>query len=761
MTFPPDPDEPGTELPSNENDAMSTALTPLQPLSNDDVSTRHSGKPNSVPSELPPVTSGELDAAPSGPHDDAMPTFITPGNLPIARDAGSVARSDSNPRSALRSSTSSRPRTVSGTVRFVPGVTIFDKYRVIGLLGQGGMGEVWRVHDEGLDDDRAIKLIRRTTTGLDEDAIARFWLEARVMAKIKNPHAVTVHEIHLDQHDAAYIVMEYVEGESLEKVLHARKTLPLAFISRLVSQVCSVLEVAHKQKIIHRDLKPSNLMLVAGGPEGEEQFKVLDFGIAKVQGQDDSPESPRTQARTFLGTPPYTSPEQSLGRSEPSSDIYSLGIILYELITGRRPFRGEFLNLITDTMKEPPPPFATTNPAVSVPPEVEALVMACLAKAPADRPRTARELSDLFQAAIAPPIDAPPHVPSRTEVRRKQFRAVMLGSALAVPLSAVILLFVINPTRKSNPSVIGEQNEQKPRLDGYYRFRDVYLPAGYAPETDSGEPLVEGRWPATIVRKSDKVRFIRVPGGAFVMGAQVEVPGGKYPMESEVIPHQVELTGFYIQKCEVTNGEMEAFLRENSDLALDPVLASAWRENYRKMTTSLPAGRAQNHPAAFIPWPLADEFARRRQGNLPTEAQFEFATHSAGLVSPFIWPKKDDDQLSTEKLANINSLQNDFGTQEVCIYEHDSTLLGVMDLAGNVREWARDVSRPYDPKPVKDPQFPPERNDSRPIVVRGGSFLTSEDFRYVTARGESVPLDTKSDIGFRIVLECPEDRPPL
>src|SRR5204863_8142456 len=161
-----------------------------------------------------------------------------------------------------------------------------------------------------------------------------------------------------------------------------------------------VLHVAHDHGIVHRDLKPSNLMLVDGRPEGRELLKVLDFGIAKILGVEDPAGDAHTLTGAFMGTPPYTAPEQADGHADPRSDIYSVGVILYEFLTGFRPFTGMTARLISDTIHRPPPPFSEVNPDLDVPPAVERLVLRCLAKDPKDRPQSARQLAEEFLRTV-------------------------------------------------------------------------------------------------------------------------------------------------------------------------------------------------------------------------------------------------------------------------------------------------------------------------------------------------------------------------
>src|SRR5512135_868927 len=293
---------------------------------------------------------------------------------------------------------------ISGQIR--PGQTLFGRYLVDSQLGEGGMGTVWLVRHLELGTFRALKLII-PSSAIDLQARARFKREARVMAQLSHPNVVVVHDARMGK-DAAFIEMEYIRGQSLNKVMRPGVPMPLDWTARLLEQLCDVLQEAHDHKIVHRDLKPSNLMLVEGRAPGRERLKVLDFGIAKIL--EAEPEAGGSEFRTstgaFMGSALWTSPEQASGGTiDGRSDLYSVGIILYEMLTGYRPFVGQLTKVIFDHLYTPPPKFAEKNPNVNVPPEVEQVVLRCLAKDPDERYQSARELAAAF-------FRASPYTPS-------------------------------------------------------------------------------------------------------------------------------------------------------------------------------------------------------------------------------------------------------------------------------------------------------------------------------------------------------------
>jgi serine/threonine-protein kinase len=191
------------------------------------------------------------------------------------------------------------------------GELFYGRYIVERQIGEGGMGTVWLVRHVELDAPRALKLIV-SGISFDPQMRARFRREARAMARLSHPNAIIVHDARIGR-DAAFIEMEYVNGQSINKLLAAGVPMPLDWVARIVEQLCDVLHEAHERKIVHRDLKPSNLMLVGDRPPGKETLKVLDFGIAKILESETDSSDIQTGTGCFLGSAPWSSPEQASG----------------------------------------------------------------------------------------------------------------------------------------------------------------------------------------------------------------------------------------------------------------------------------------------------------------------------------------------------------------------------------------------------------------------------------------------------------------
>ncbi len=276
-------------------------------------------------------------------------------------------------------------------------------YRIVKKLGAGGMGAVFLAEQIGLGNRPvALKVLSRRLLD-DPEFLLRFHDEATSTARIRHANVVTIYESGQSDDGTPYIAMEYLEGETLRQALRTRGALPVAECAEILSQVARGLNAAHKLGIIHRDLKPDNIFLTRGD-EGEPIVKVVDFGIAKLRES-----ATRTLTGTVLGTPAYMSCEQASGmRSDQldgRSDIYSLGVVTYEMLTGRVPFHSDTpLGYVRKHMLEEPPSFRAVAPGLPVAPQVEATVMKALAKDREQRyPSTLDFARDFARAASSHP----------------------------------------------------------------------------------------------------------------------------------------------------------------------------------------------------------------------------------------------------------------------------------------------------------------------------------------------------------------------
>ncbi len=340
------------------------------------------------------------------------------------------------------------------------GLRVGNRYELTSRIAGGGMGEVWRARDEVLGREVAVKLLRREYAD-DETFLERFRAEARHAASLGHPGIASVYDYGEDA-GTAFLVMELVEGEALSTRLKREGALATAVAVPLVQQAALALQAAHDAGVVHRDVKPGNLLLTA-----DDQVKITDFGIARARDQ-----VPITRTGEVVGTAQYLSPEQALGRpATPASDLYALGVVAYEALSGRRPFDADtVVATAVAQVNEPPEPLPD-----DIPPEVADLVMRAMAKEPSERPASAAAFATALGAGLnsairqvlvderprpphaAPDLgqpttvmaaattgsDGPATAPTRVvDGERDLRRPILLGVVGVVAVAAVIALLV-------------------------------------------------------------------------------------------------------------------------------------------------------------------------------------------------------------------------------------------------------------------------------------------------------------------------------
>jgi predicted Ser/Thr protein kinase len=267
------------------------------------------------------------------------------------------------------------------------GTVVDGKYEIQRLIGKGGMGAVYAARQLQLNRQVALKLLRPDVTA-DEAAVARFHREAQAMARIEHPNAVRVYDFGETESGEAFIVMEFVEGVPLRVMLRRARILPVDLVLDIVWQTSLAISAAHAQGIVHRDLKPENL-IVRLADDGTLTLKVVDFGVAKLMAGDGAQ---LTSPSDMIGTPKYMAPEQFTGDDiDGRVDVYALGVITYELLTGRPLFDGTFAEVVGKHLHMEPPSFESLG--ANLPDGVEVVVRRALAKRPEERQRSATELA--------------------------------------------------------------------------------------------------------------------------------------------------------------------------------------------------------------------------------------------------------------------------------------------------------------------------------------------------------------------------------
>lgn len=267
-----------------------------------------------------------------------------------------------------------------------------ERYELISLLGQGGMGSVYKVKDKNLDSVFAVKVLR-SDLALEQGAVKRFEQEAIAASQLTHPNLVAVYENGVTHDGEPFLVMDYVAGENLSQLMSRDGYLTVSRAIEIFVQLSDAIAHAHSKGVIHRDLKPSNV-LVTKTENGADFVKIVDFGIAKVMPASDKDAATLTQTGELFGSPLYMSPEQCLGdRLDLRSDIYSIGCLMYEAVTGKPPFTGSNpIKIIFKHVNEPPPPIRKPLSGHDVPLGLEAIILKCLEKSPDNRYQSAAEL---------------------------------------------------------------------------------------------------------------------------------------------------------------------------------------------------------------------------------------------------------------------------------------------------------------------------------------------------------------------------------
>lgn len=346
------------------------------------------------------------------------------------------------------------------------GIILDSKYKLLESLGQGGMGSVFRAQRLHIGDEVAVKLLHRDLVR-EKQALERFRREARTAAMIRHPNVVTIHDFNDGTSDVteAYIVMELVQGVSLGGLLRREGRMSPQRAVRLMHDICDGVGVAHRQGLLHRDLKPDNVIVVPPSHEGDEETaKVVDFGLAKVR--DVAAATALTHTGAVIGTLYYMSPEQCSGEElDPRADVYSLGAMFYEMLTGGPPFRANNLaGLISKHLHEPPPPFPAS---LQISPALESVCLRALAKDRNQRQPDAIAFGRELQRALTAPAAYQPAAVS-VSTRHSPLRWIAAAGGVLLALIVIVgvgiaIQFGVNRLKVSRNSAVNEAVNQNSR----------------------------------------------------------------------------------------------------------------------------------------------------------------------------------------------------------------------------------------------------------------------------------------------------------
>jgi formylglycine-generating enzyme required for sulfatase activity/tRNA A-37 threonylcarbamoyl transferase component Bud32 len=668
---------------------------------------------------------------------------------------------------------------------------VLDRYVLLDLLGQGGMGAVYRARQTRMDRVVALKVIRPETLKAPT-AVERFQREARLAAKLAHPNVVTVFDSGAAG-DTHFLVMEYIEGIDLARLLKERGSLPVAEACVYVRQAALGLQHAFEQGLVHRDIKPANLMRTKQGV-----IKVMDLGLARaVSTADATATTGLTGTGVVMGTADYLAPEQARNATQVDirADIYSLGCALYQLLAGRVPFPGETFTekLIAHQMQEPEP---VEKARAGLPRGLAQVVRTMMAKKPERRYQTPAEVArDLepfaggagpgagcrpvpaaAEMATAEPIRTPrgaaaPGVDrgSGSALRQRAGTFARLPGGLVGVVGCLGLLLVLGavlgvvfstalPDRgDSRPTSIRQPQAAAATFPEAAEARPPLLdctgPDGTSIAAVKGAQGAWARYLGRQVNEEDeiapgvKMTFVLVPPGKFHMGSPPGEPDRNpfRPEDDVEAQHEVTLTApFYLGKYEVTQAQYEAVLGpdENPSTSKGPDL-----------------------PVEKVTWPearaYADRLTKQRADalvyRLPTEAEWEYACRG-GRPGSLPFGVGDGTSLSSHQ-ANFagdfpygNGAKGEYLGQARRVGWYPANALGLADMHGNVWEWCADWFAPYPVGKATNPTGPAE-GERR--IFRGGGWKASGQYCRAAVRFRVLPESRIVDLGFRLARVPP------
>lgn len=590
------------------------------------------------------------------------------------------------------------------------------RYQILEQLGAGGMATVFKAYDTRLEREVAIKVIRREAFPPDEMdmLLKRFERESKSLGRLSHPNIVSVID-YGEYEGSPYLVMEYLPGGTLKDRLG--KPIPWQDAVRLILPVAQALEYVHERNIINRDVKPSNILLTEDG-----QPMLTDFGLVKIFGEQGKESTHLTSSGTGLGTPDYMAPEQWTGEATPQSDLYSLGVVFYEMITGHRPYTadtpaGVMLKQATESLPLP------KSYIPNLPQDVESVLLRALAREAIHRyPDMHAFVSELQNLLAGKGVTASTIKTERLREQmtgkverttprpaihtaRKRGSSIIpflvvaaLGMFLLVAV-VVVGIWVLN----ANPGLLTSGGVPTQQVQ-------VNLSPAILPTTEMVKPVVLEPTTTDLpveptllpeIKDSKNVNMVLIPAGEFTMGSDTSGNAEARP------GHTVYVDAFYIDKYEVTN-EMYGACVYAVECRRPEQSGSPTHSTYFSNPVFA------NYPVIYIDWKRAKEYCKWRGARLPTEAEWEKAARGEDeRIYP--WGNESLDC----SYANLTNCVGD--TAPVDQYKKGQSPYGVYGMAGNVLEWTSSLFKLY---PY---QFDDGREDSGAVgkrVVRGGSWHT-------------------------------------
>ncbi|MBX7222891.1 MAG: SUMF1/EgtB/PvdO family nonheme iron enzyme [Blastocatellia bacterium] len=616
-------------------------------------------------------------------------------------------------------------------------IILSNKYALEQLIGKGGMGLVYRARHQMLKVPLAVKVLHPKLVS-DPHFRNRFLREACIAAKLKHDNIIHVLDCD-DINGIVYFVMEYLVGQSLRQALLSQPFFSLPEVSKIAQQICSAVYTAHLQGVLHCDLKPANIFLEKYTSVGE-RVKVLDFGLARLMSLQTKPASERN---LISGTPEYMSPEQINNDDiDVRADVYSMGVLLFELLTGKLPFQGTTpLATLYQHLNDVPPDPRTIRP--DLPEAVCRVVLRAMDKERHNRQQTMLELANDLEVSIS---QAPPPLVSLLDAPSPSVTAAKYQTKLLNAVKTGVFPVASPPAPKQKyRSLITSGSHNLGETWRTYEFESVTMdPRGkiVTRKRRRAKSFVEG------LGNGVALEMVEIPSGTFLMGMpeeiaqEIQAGTGRREIEISVSTNWircgtpqnwVNLPKFFIGKHEITQAQWEAVMGTNPSMFKDEDL-----------------------PVEHVSWLDAVEFCRRlseqtgRCYELPTEAEWEYAcrtgTSSMFALGEMVLP---DSGTGTTTESNPKSVINDtapVGSLGL------ANAFGLYDLHGNVWEWCQDGwHETYHGLPLDGTPWL-EGGDQTKKVVRGGSWTMNGHVCRTALRNGLRPSVKILSLGFRVKL---------
>lgn len=637
--------------------------------------------------------------------------------------------------------------------RFI-GKVLEGKYYIETRIGTGGMGNVYRGRHMQMETNVAIKILHSSLVS-DATAVERFRREARAALTVNHPNIIQVMDFGVTDNQTVFIVMELLEGISLQKVLDTEGVVPVEKVVRIFKQVCAAVGTAHAKEIIHRDIKPDNIF-VLNYDTPAETVKVLDFSIAKATSKEANAKGNLTEVGLVVGTPQYISPEQAQGlKLDTRADIYSLGVTLYQMLTGQLPFTAaSSMALALKHIHALPRPVREINPKLSG--GVESVVMKAMAKRPDDRYQTAFELAEDLELSANQPISG--NLEEAVSASAPTSRPTMGGPAApANPAGSG------RPTN-ANMSVVRSQNLASSINTSSPSFGSTTaeIPAGEKTKK-GGSPLVYAAIFAVVLIGSLVAGYFYInttkptpqetplvspwmetmtwiQGASFKMGRDP----GKNVEQDESPEHPSSVGDYWLSRYEITNKEYKEFVDSAKYAAPE-----GWEGN------NFPSGKAE-FPVTNVTWTDAVEYCKwrskesKRSFRLPTEAEWEYAARGMdGRIFP--WGK---DFAPNKTVSKDSDTKGEAVPVKSQVLAADISPFRIIGMAGNVTEW---TTTEYNLYPGSKASFDDKSKGNK--IVRGGNFNSPTKKLESTVRAWQPPDFKDPRVGFRVAADAtPEDR---